>query len=159
MRNRSASVQQRFWKYFPERQAEDECWHWKGSLDAHGYGQLSDKPNRTVLKAHRLSYEHHNGSADGLDVCHRCDTPSCVNPSHLFAATHAVNMADMLKKGRGGRPPIYRGSSHSQAVLSEADVAAIRNSKTLGSVLSRQFGVAQSTISAIKHRKIWAHIP
>jgi ferredoxin-like protein FixX len=39
-------------------------------------------------------------SPSELVACHRCDTPSCVNPGHLFAATQKENMQDALRKGR-----------------------------------------------------------
>ena len=36
----------------------------------------------------------------GLDCCHTCDTPACVNPEHLFVGTRSDNMKDAGKKGR-----------------------------------------------------------
>lgn len=76
------------------------CWIWTGGKDKQQYG-LTYRKNKTI-KAHRLSFEIHNNYIDkDLCVCHHCDNPSCVNPSHLFLGTKKDNTQDMMKKGRG----------------------------------------------------------
>jgi hypothetical protein len=83
------------------------CWIWTGALDQQGYGRLG--VNRSAQRAHRVSFELFVGPIPpgvgyhGTEVCHRCDTPHCVNPQHLFLGAHRENMADMLAKGRHGR--------------------------------------------------------
>ena len=65
-----------------------------------GYMQVTWNGRKTLV--HRLAYEQANGPiAKGLVICHRCDSPSCVNPEHLFAGTQKDNLRDMFAKGRG----------------------------------------------------------
>lgn len=76
----------------------DGCWEWTGAKDNNGYGCLS-RDGKTV-RAHREAYELWSGQPPRAFVCHYCDNPPCVRPSHLFDASHLHNMADMANKGR-----------------------------------------------------------
>lgn len=82
-------------KYVPD--PNSGCWLWFGLLTSKGYGRFGKNGKR----AHRISYMSFVGPIPlGMCVCHRCDQPSCVNPSHLFLGTVADNQRDMQKKGR-----------------------------------------------------------
>lgn len=146
------STEDRFWS---KVQKTDGCWTWTASKDSCGYGtfRLSGK----IRKAHRVSYElSHGPIPDGMHVCHRCDVPACVNPSHLFLGTHADNMADMAAKGRATPP---KGAEHHSAKLTEVQVVYIRWLFASGLMKQRQlaesFGVSRGLIGHISQRRKW----
>lgn len=135
------------------------CWIWRGTIMSSGYGQISlghpSTPGSKRWRAHRFSWELHFGPVpDGMVVCHKCDTPACVNPWHLFLGTQKQNVHDAIRKGR------RNAFGHQR--LSEDDVLVIRRQAAQGisrQDIARAFSVAPNTVSGIVHRRSWAHLP
>ena len=78
------------------------CWLWTAANNG-VYGTLRDNRENGFRSkfAHRFSWEIHNGEIpNGFLVLHKCDTPLCVNPEHLFLGTYQDNRLDAIKKGR-----------------------------------------------------------
>ena len=144
----------RFMRYI-EPDLNSGCWLWTSSLGSKGYGRIGIGRGRT-FSAHRFSFESHKAPIPpGLVVCHRCDTRACVNPSHLFAATQAANVADCAAKGRH-RP--LRGEAKPNAILTPEAVAEIQATHGPRSELAAKHGVTVHTITAIRGRRIWRHL-
>lgn len=132
------------------------CWLWIGSRDAGGYGRLHVAG--TPMLASRASYIVHFGTIPaGQSVLHKCDTPQCVNPFHLFLGTQADNIRDMHEKGRALKRGM-KGTEHHKAKLDEAAVRAIRASPDSDAQIAKAHGLARATIYAIRKRRSWAHI-
>ena len=130
-----------------------------GYPDPKGYGRFRPTGEK-VITAHRFAWKLWRGLIpDGLCVLHHCDTPSCVNPEHLFLGTVADNTNDMVKKGRN---VYFSGEKSPLSKLKESDVikirACLKNGETQISI-ARKFGVVQQNISNIKNGKGWKHIP
>lgn len=128
------------------------CWLWTSTVTRKGYGIFHVSGRKQ--KAHRVSWKLYVGPIpDGLCVLHRCDTPSCVNPAHLFLGTHADNVADMDKKGRRNAA---RGEANGHAKLSAADVLDILESgSVMGITLAQKYNVSSSLISQIRSGNKW----
>lgn len=138
-----------FFHVFPEPMSG--CWLWDGPQTSRGgYGQFAFGDRRNI-KAHRYSYELHKGPIpDSLFVCHKCDTPACVNPDHLYVGTAADNAADAVSRNRS-----CRGQKNTHAILTEIQVRQIRRSTASVAVLVSRYGIAESTVRAVLKRHSW----
>jgi hypothetical protein len=131
------------------------CWLWTAST-SYDYGAF--RYEKRLYKAHRLSWELSVGPVpSGLHVLHRCDTPRCVNPAHLFLGTHKDNCHDMAVKGRASK-----GSHRHNAKLTEEAARAallIHSREVIGvCALARLFGVSHSTMGMLLRGQRWKHI-
>lgn len=160
--NITLSDENRFWNKVDKSGGPDACWMWTGHKYSTGYGSFIICTKRA--KAHRvawvITHGHipQDGSYHGLCVCHRCDTPGCCNPSHLFLGTNADNVAD--REAKHHNTP---GEANTSAKLTNAQAIEIRSLYAVGDTtynkLASQFGVGKMTIRGIIRRETWKHLP
>lgn len=160
----------RFWA---KVEKTDSCWLWRGCLNAQGYGNFRHR-GRSQL-TNRVAYELATGTIPptGLDVCHRCDVPACVNPDHLFLGTRSDNVRDMVQKGRGNpargdqsgarKHPerLGRGETSGMSKLTDEAVRLIRAERAAGttiSALARRLRVVRTTIREVAAGRAWKHV-
>jgi hypothetical protein len=104
---RILGVQLRFWRelvHAADNPTADGCWEWNAGRVPAGYGTV--KIGGKNRMTHRVAYEVLVGRIPpGMEVCHECDNPPCINPDHLWIGTHADNMRDMRLKRAHAHPP------------------------------------------------------
>lgn len=136
----------------------DDCWLWKGGIRSFSYGSFAWRDGK-MWAAHRVAYEIATGQdiPEGMDICHRCDTPLCCNPMHLFPGTASENMADMHQKGR----------HNCASKLTAVEVRAIRrdykrtgaHNQTNCRELAEKYGVSMACIwRAAKNPNAWKRV-
>lgn len=146
--------------YMPEPMSG--CWLWLGAgrgSNKYGVIKVEGKPT----PAHRYSYEIHRGPIPkGMFVCHRCDIPLCVNPSHLFLGDAQSNSDDKVSKGRQARGEMLAirqqhlsGEENGNSRLTKIQVEEIRASSLPQREIAVEYGVSQALISKIKRKEIW----
>jgi hypothetical protein len=94
------TLQERFdEKWTPE--PNSGCWLWLGSNDSRlGYGKMYFQGRNQMATKVAWFLKHNEIPDSKYDLCHRCDTPACVNPDHLFLGTPSDNQLDSIRKGR-----------------------------------------------------------
>ncbi len=129
---------------------DNGCWLFKNSSSGI-YSKV--RWNVKWFLAHRVSYEVFIGPIEkGKLVCHKCDTPKCINPEHLFVGTAKDNAQDRIKKGR-----YPMGEKNNFTILSDNQVEEMRLLRSEGFTyarLTRVFNCSQSNVIAIVKRKI-----
>jgi len=132
---------------------ENGCWEWDGTIRT-GYGRFYK--DGKMQTAHRVSYEIHVGSTEGLLVLHKCDNKSCVNPEHLFLGTQKDNVRDMVRKNRH---KVLKGSDNPNAKLDMSKARKIRDLYADGDTsyakLAREFNVSPKLIEYVVKKLMW----
>ena len=106
-----------------------------------------------MIKAHRFSYETFVGPLiKGLEICHRCNCKSCINPEHLRQDTHSSNQIDRVYDGNNS----YQKLTPDQ--VKEIKIELINYYKGMNKMLSEKYNVHRATISDIKLGKRWSHL-
>lgn len=147
-------IANRFWNKVNKN---GDCWLWKTGKDKDGYGVFCY--NSYPCQAHRMAYALSNKlqltAIKGKLVLHRCDTPPCVRPTHLYLGTPKDNMDDKHARKRA----VYlRGENNPTSKLTENAVKELRRLRRRGHTLTRlaqQFGISFQTVSDIYLRKRW----
>lgn len=140
------------------------CWEWIGCKRG-GYGRTiigSRKDGtRKAITAHRLSYLIFHGEIpEGMEVCHRCDNPSCINPDHLFVGTRKDNIDDRERKSRN---IVKVGEEQPCAKLSKKAVKDARWEHayhgTSFQKLADRYGVSKKTMQNAINGVTWKCVP
>jgi hypothetical protein len=142
----------RFWKFVIKT---ENCWIWIGGTDENGRGIFTPY-KRKATRAYRFSWELVKGPIPkGLNICHNCDNPICVNPEHLFIGTQKDNLDDMVDKGRHN-PISFPGDKNPNAKLTKEATLEIKNSIDIPSKdLAIKYKVHIETIRRIRRQQGW----
>lgn len=144
------SLEKRFWAKV-DKKGLDECWPWTGQKTPLGYGHIMYLNKLRI--ATRIMWELvHGYEPVGLEMCHKCDNPPCVNPNHIFAAIHKEHFRDALRRGRDSGM-FKAGTQHRLAKLTAEDVKQIRSLYVPFEFgcrkLAKRFNVSDETIRRI----------
>lgn len=132
------------------------CWLWGGgAYGKFGYGAitLGRKSLNNVRKAyaHRVSFMIAYGVIPHrLCVLHKCDTPSCVNPDHLYVGTREQNVEDIVKRGRHAH-----GVDRLNAKLTPDAVREIRSRAISVRGAMNKYCVSRSTVKDVRAGRTW----
>ncbi len=133
----------------------DACLTWPFSRMPNGRGRIFYGGDSTG--AHRVMciLAHGDPPTPSHEAAHRCGNGhlGCVHPGHLWWATHAQNMAEMVSHGRS-----QRGTRGPTNVLSEEDVQSIRSMRSDGLRkidIQRVTGFTYKVIDHVIQRRSW----
>lgn len=148
-------VAERFWSYVRKNPT---CWPWSGSLT----GRERDRPqfwfDGRPHRAARVAWMLEHGAFPSPDmlVCHSCDNPLCVRPSHLFLGTSVENAEDARAKGR-----VAHGAGHYRATITQRQARSILEDHADGLsnvAIAERLGVSRKLVWDVVKGRSWRHL-
>ncbi len=138
------------------------CLLWKKAQTREGYGMFRDL-NKKLIYAHRAAMviKIQDDIPIDMRVLHKieCNNRSCVNIEHLYIGTQLENIQD---RGIHGNDTNTRGERNWSAKLKEKDIKnidALLHQGLSNSEVAEIYEVNKCTISNIKARRKWKHVP
>jgi len=88
-------------EFWTKAHKSKDCWLWKGQLNHEKYGVASVTGFKTTA-AHRIAYmlDREQHILPSLPICHKCDNPQCVRPSHLHVGSSSDNGRDRTRQSK-----------------------------------------------------------
>lgn len=143
---------ERFWS---KVNTDGECWEWQASKRSGKwpYGKFGvNGKDGGWIHAHRMSWMlEHGAIPEGKVVCHKCDNPSCVRPSHLFLGSLKDNTQDMIRKGRNNPGAKYD-------VRTIQRVKELRQMSLTAVAIAEILEISPWTVHAVDRGEQWAHV-
>lgn len=148
------TAEERFWA---KVQKGAGCWEWHGYRRPSGHGVFAASRGRRV-SAHAFALELSTGvpTPAGMEACHRCDNPPCVNPRHIYYGTRQQNIDDAWARSR-----CAVGQDRPAAKLRDEQVVEIRERYAAGESakdLASEFSIAVVTLRHIVLGLKWKHL-
>lgn len=144
-----------FWKNVDVK-SDSECWVWKKYKNPNGYGYVRlEKINTTAhIAAYRLTHDDYDKS---LNVCHKCNNPSCCNPNHLYLGTQKENMQDMVERYKRGEL-IRQPTKTNGRLASKTEVIRFRCTTDMRVTIEIQAENEDTTITRLIEKALHAYM-
>lgn len=147
----------RFWSKVGITAQSDLCWDWMAANKGKGYGGFY--LNKKHMAASRAAYIlYYKEDPKDKFVCHKCDNPSCCNPSHLFIGTAKENQEDMIKKGRKHSAFGERNANSILTTNDILDILELRNKKVRTRDIKKKYNISNTHVHRIFTGKRWGHL-
>ncbi len=131
---------------------ENGCHICTSHCKSHGYPFIR-RNGKNYNMGRYLWEEKYGPISDEIQICHRCDTPACINMDHFFLGTFKDNMDDKCNKGRARGA--HKGENHNNVKLTEKQVLQIRQESGTQQLIAEKYGISYQQVGRIKNRKTW----
>lgn len=142
---------------------ENGCLIWQGATQkGRGYGQAMIDYKPWLVHRYVVWYNIKDlmplAEFELVVVRHSCDTPPCIEPSHLLVGSQGDNLQDAYDRNRRSA----KGQDNAFSKFTELEIREIRDKYASGLYtqvqLANEYGTPQANISSIVLRKSWAHV-